>query len=61
MSFIYITDYIRSNITQICNLTGHITCNIIKLSNIIFYLTDYEENRSICILTIVYLENKMQF
>ena len=48
MSFIYITDYIRSNITQICNLTGKITCNIIKLINIIYYLTNYEESRSIC-------------
>ena len=47
MSFTYITDYIRSNITKVCNITSHITCNITKNCNIIYYLTDYEESRSI--------------
>ena len=47
MSFTYITDYIRKNITKTCNLTGQITCNIIKNSNIIHYVTDYEESGSI--------------
>ena len=46
MSFTYMTDYIRGNITQICNLTGQITCNIIKISNMIYYLTD--KSSSIC-------------
>ena len=45
MSFTYITDYIGSNITKICNLTGQIICNIIKISNIIYY--DYDESGSI--------------
>ena len=47
MSFTYITDYIGSNITKICNLTGQITCNIMIMSNIIYYVTGYDETGSI--------------
>ena len=47
MSFTYITYYIRSNITKICNLSGQITCNIIKNNTIIYYVIDYEESSSI--------------
>ena len=45
--FTYITDYIGSNITKIYNFTGQITCNVIKISNIIYYVTDYNESSSI--------------
>ena len=46
MSFTYITDYIRSNVTKVCNLTGQITCNIIKISNTIYYVINYNESGS---------------
>ena len=47
MSFTYIADYIRSYITKICNIVGQITCNIIKISNIIYYVNNYDESGSI--------------